>query len=337
MTSVHRVASVAIVSAIVWLLCAACLAGAAAASVDYLSASFVDGRYGWIAGIDNVSWRTEVWRTTNGGATWNKVGSSIAAGGGVGWVAFVSRTIGVWGNGSLMRTIDGASTWRDVSPVESGIINEVSFAGEDVAWAATTYGNSAAGGEIAKTVDGGVDWKTQKAAPGDDGSGGFSRVSSPSVQDCYALKWGAGEGVWATSDGGEAWAFRALPHIDGGPYASYWDIDFPGEKTGWAVGDAGTILKTNDGGETWKAQVSGVSATLYAVDFVSTTTGFVVGKSGRILRTRDGGSHWVKLGSGTQKRLSAVCFVNASRGWVVGSAGVRLRTTNGGRTWQGQH
>ena len=37
--------------------------------------------------------------------------------------------------------------------------------------------------------------------PGPDGSGGFSDVSSPSTERCYALKWGAGEGVWATDDG----------------------------------------------------------------------------------------------------------------------------------------
>jgi photosystem II stability/assembly factor-like uncharacterized protein len=337
MRSAHRIAIVGIVPAMVCLMWAACFAGAARASVDYLSASFVDAHYGWVAGIDNVSARTEVWRTQNGGVSWMKVGSSVAAGGGVGWVAFVSRTTGMWGNGSLMRTTDGADSWQSVATVEFGILNEASFATADVGWAASTYGNSAAGGAIAKTTDGGVTWTSQKDLPGDDGSGGFSRVTSPSVQRSYVLKWGVGEGVWATGDGGVGWVLRTLPHIAGGAYTSYWDIDFPGAMTGWAVGDAGTILKTDDGGATWTKEVSGVSASLTAVDFVSTTVGFAVGKSGRILRTRDGGAHWVKLISGTQKRLSAVCFVNASHGWVVGASGARLRTTNGGRTWLGQH
>jgi Tol biopolymer transport system component len=55
MRSAHRVTTLGIVSAIVCLLWAACFAGAARASVDYMSASFVDSDYGWIAGIDNSS------------------------------------------------------------------------------------------------------------------------------------------------------------------------------------------------------------------------------------------------------------------------------------------
>lgn len=336
MRPAHRVTTVGIVAAIVCLLSAACCAGAARASVDYLSASFVDTKTGWVAGIDNATARTKVWRTSNGGVTWKRVGSSIAAGAGVGWVSFVSRTTGVWGNGSLLRTSDGGRSWESASIEGLGILNEACFADERVGWAGCSFGTSESGGAIAATTDGGVTWKSQKDLPGPDGSGGVSDVSSPSVKRAYALKWGVGEGVWATKGGGADWLLRPLPHISGGAYTSYRDIDFPGEETGWVVGDAGTILKTDDGGVTWEKQESGVSNALLAVDFVDTSIGFAVGKSGRILRTLDGGSTWATLDSGTQKRLSAVCFVSASRGWVVGKSGVRLRTANGGRTWRGQ-
>ena len=336
MRSAHRATALGIVAIVCLLLGTACFAGVARASVDYLSASFVDAKYGWIAGIDSMR-TTDVWRTTDGGVTWKKAGSGVAAGGSVGWVAFVSRTAGVWGNGGFLRTGDGGGSWEPVAVSDLGIVNEACFATPAVGWAASTYGNSAAGGALAKTTDGGLTWVTQKSLPGDDGSGGFSRVSSPSVQQCYAFKWGDEGGVWATSDGGAVWTRRPLPAIAGGAYAYYWDIDFPAAGTGWAVGDGGTIVKTVNGGGTWATQSSGVSAQLTAVDFVSASVGFAVGKGGLILRTRDGGTHWVKLSSGTQKRLSAVCFVSASRGWVVGTSGVRLRTANGGRTWLGQH
>lgn len=337
MRSAHRVTTMGVISATVCLLWAACFAGAAWASVDYMSASFVDSRYGWVAGIDNVSVRTEVWRTHDGGSTWKKVGSSLAAGGGVGWVAFVSRTTGVWGNGSLLRTTNGGDSWQSASIEGLGILNDAGFATPSVGWAACSYGSSEAGGAIARTIDGGLTWASQKSLPGDDGSGGFSRVSCPSAQYCYVLKWGSSDGVWATTDSGAGWTRRPLPPIAGGAYALYRDIDFPAAGKGWAVGDGGTIAKTVNGGETWTTQSSSVSSRLTAVDFVTTNVGFAVGRSGVILRTRDGGAHWVKLSSGTQKRLSAVCFVDASRGWVVGKSGVRLRTTNGGRTWLGQH
>ncbi|GEM_PF-1517559 len=335
MRSAHRITTMGIVSAIVCLLAAACFAGAARASADYMSVSFVDADYGWIAGIGSSS-TTDVWRTTNGGATWTKAGSALAVGSAAGWVSFASRTSGVWGNGALMHTSDGGGSWKETSGSTIGIFNDACFASEDVGWAGCTFGNSASGGAIAATTDGGVTWKSQKDIPGDDGSGGVSAVSSPSLERCYALKWGDDEGVWATSDGGADWTLRPLPHIAGGAYASYSDIDFPGEETGWAVGAAGTILRTDDAGATWTKQVSGVSVPIAAVDFPATSVGFAVGRSGLILRTRDGGSHWVKLKSGTQKWLTAVCFVDASHGWVVGKSGVLLRTSNGGKTWRVQ-
>jgi photosystem II stability/assembly factor-like uncharacterized protein len=336
MRSLRRVTTLGIVSAMVWALAALCFAGAAAANVDYLSASFVNESHGWIAGIDDATYRTEVWRTVDGGQTWAKTGSSLAAGGGVGWVVFVSESTGVWGNGSLLRTTDGGGIWTPATVVgDLGIANEATFAGENHGWAACSYGSSESGGAIAATTDGGASWSLQKDLAGPDGSGGVSRVSSPTEQRCYALKWGKNAGVWATADGGASWARRALPAIPG-PFARYRDIDFTAGRTGWAVGDAGRIVKTVDGGVTWVRQSLGVATGLTAVDFVSTSVGFAAGKGGCLLRTVNGGAHWIRLNVGTNKRLEAVCFVDRTHGWLVGANGVRLRTVNGGRTWVGQ-
>jgi len=335
MTSAHRVTTVGIVSAIVCLMWAACFAGVARASVDYMSASFVDRSHGWIAGIDNQTYNTEVWRSIDGGQSWTKVGSAIAAGAGVAWVTFVSPSTGVWGNGSVWRTTDGGDTWQP-APTSSGIFNEASFATASLGWAGCSYGTSESGGGIAVTTDGGATWTRQLNRPGPDGSGGFSRVSSPTKLRCYVLKWGRSGGVWATSNGGAAWTRRVLPSIPGS-FKFYHDLDFPAGKIGWAVGDSGRIARTTNGGVTWTKQRSGVKSALVAADFVDTRTGFVVGNGGCVLRTRDGGAHWVKLSSGTGKGLTAVCFVDRSRGWTVGSKGALLRTTNGGKSWRGQH
>ncbi len=199
MRPAHRVTTMGIVAAIVCLLWAACFAGAARASVDYLSASFVDTN-------DRLGRRhrqrerlaPRCGERSNGGVTWKQVSLVVAAGGGVGWVAFVSKTTGVWGNGSLLRTTNGGRTWTSASTGDLGILNEACFATADVGWAGCSYGSSESGGAIAATSDGGVTWKIQKDLPGPDGSGGVSDVSSPSVKRCYALKWGVGEGVWTT-------------------------------------------------------------------------------------------------------------------------------------------
>src|SRR5215467_15861881 len=49
-----------------------------------------------------------------------------------------------------------------------------------------------------------------------------------------------------------------------------------------AVGELGTILRTDDGGATWTLQSSGTTQTLRGVSFVDANTGTAVGFGGTI-------------------------------------------------------
>jgi photosystem II stability/assembly factor-like uncharacterized protein len=60
-------------------------------------------------------------------------------------------------------------------------------------------------------------------------------------------------------------------------------------NTGTAVGDFGTILRTTDGGATWRRQFGGTLNDFSGVSFVDANTGTVVGDFGTILRTNTGG------------------------------------------------
>lgn len=55
------------------------------------------------------------------------------------------------------------------------------------------------------------------------------------------------------------------------------DVVFPTASDGWAVGDAGTILHTGDGGTTWEAQSSGTFYSLRRVAFRDSLTGWIAG------------------------------------------------------------
>jgi photosystem II stability/assembly factor-like uncharacterized protein len=61
--------------------------------------------------------------------------------------------------------------------------------------------------------------------------------------------------------------------------------------TGWRVGEAGEILKTTDGGQSWVRQTSGTQADLHEALFVDDKNGAVLG-NGALLTTRDGGTTW---------------------------------------------
>jgi photosystem II stability/assembly factor-like uncharacterized protein len=54
-------------------------------------------------------------------------------------------------------------------------------------------------------------------------------------------------------------------------------VCFTDINTGYAVGSAGTVIKTIDGGTTWTCLTDGVDYNLSSVFFVSMDTGFAVG------------------------------------------------------------
>ncbi len=105
-------------------------------------------------------------------------------------------------------------------------------------------------------------------------------------------------------------------------------VSFSDEQTGTVVGEAGTILRTTDGGTTWVPQISGVTETLLAVAFTDASNGTAAGQLGVILKTSDGGKTWTRQESGTNQDLYNLAFTSPDNGTVVGGFGAILRTTS---------
>lgn len=108
----------------------------------------------------------------------------------------------------------------------------------------------------------------------------------------------------------------------------------PDGRSGWAVGNAGTIVATTDAGDHWAFQTSRTSFDLNAVWFTGAGEGWAVGDNGAVRHTFDGGANWSIVIAGATENLMDVTFATPDTGWIVGSAGVVLRTFDGGATWQ---
>ncbi len=117
------------------------------------------------------------------------------------------------------------------------------------------------------------------------------------------------------------------------PQVNLLSISFTDANTGYAVGDTGTIFKTNDAGTTWIDIPSGKSNSLSSVFFINANTGFVVGDNGTIQKTIDSGTTWTSLASGTTEMLRSVCFTDVNTGYAVGSNEIIIKTIDGGTTW----
>jgi photosystem II stability/assembly factor-like uncharacterized protein len=58
---------------------------------------------------------------------------------------------------------------------------------------------------------------------------------------------------------------------------------------GYAVGSDGLVLKTTDGGMSWKQQKTRTTSDFHSVQFpLDSKTGFIIG-NGTIMKTTDGG------------------------------------------------
>lgn len=304
------------------------------ASVDYQSISLVDAHHGWAAGLDEGSERIVLKATTDGGASWKGLTNREPTEAGT-FVAFASRDVGVWtaGAGGFLQTGDGGKTWRQATIVGQvpAYLTAAGFATAKVGWLCGT--DDPGDGTILKTVDGGVSWQVQATAPGP--RGGFTHVSCPTASSCYVLTRGdlngVSDAVWMTSDGGGRWSRHPLPRMSRPGFRT--DVDFPRAGTGWVVDSAGGVLKTTNGGQSWRSQHAGTSLALESVSFVSANDGWIVGGGGLILHTSDGGGHWKREASGTTKTLMCAAFADRLHGCAVGS-GILLHTTNGGRTWR---
>lgn len=285
-----------------------------------------------------VGFDGDAWRTTTAGRTWlhrlteqnsytERVDLSLLPRAN-GWavISWVDdRTEHAGGGWTLFKTTDGGDGWSSVlrSPMGDVVLTDIDFDSGMQGWAAgcqPVFGEDSDGNPvghnvalITSTSDGGATWPTRL---GPSELGITQPVSHLWEIDFKGLRgWAVGDVstsgirsglILRTRDGGANWTAKVL---DG-----FWGIGRVSMATasvGWAAAeseqwssrkDAGNrLLKTTNGGRTWRIQR--LPGRLQAVDVeaISATTAYAVGyrgdlsSGGMIAKTTDGGAHWVRV------------------------------------------
>jgi photosystem II stability/assembly factor-like uncharacterized protein len=114
-------------------------------------------------------------------------------------------------------------------------------------------------------------------------------------------------------------------------------VDFLG-PIGYAVGDYGTVLASDDGGATWRGLVSGSTDDLSLVQMIDVGS-FVVAGECTVLRSDNGGASfrslpWADLGSRCRSPVVGISFPTTDTGYVLRADGRVYRTDDGGDDWQ---
>jgi photosystem II stability/assembly factor-like uncharacterized protein len=171
-------------------------------------------------------------RTTDGGATWERWSSTTAIKPLSGVVLAASRTgIAVGSEGMILRTIDGGSSWFMQRSGTSRSLSAISLSDANTG---TVVGDS---GTILRTTDGGESWVTQI-------SGTLKKLRGVAQIDsktCVAV--GDSGTILRTTDGGGTWLNQ-----ESGCVEALTGVSFSNAHSGTVVGAYGLILHTTNGG-----------------------------------------------------------------------------------------
>jgi photosystem II stability/assembly factor-like uncharacterized protein len=116
----------------------------------------------------------------------------------------------------------------------------------------------------------------------------------------------------------------------GTAHDALFDIAFDG-NFGMAVGSAGTILTSDNGGSSWVHGTRPDTDLALLGVAVEGTRRFVIGQSGQIFRLSN--SNWQALDSGTDARLFAVALGRRDLVVAAGAFGTILVSNDEGSTW----
>ncbi len=117
--------------------------------------------------------------------------------------------------------------------------------------------------------------------------------------------------------------------------------------TWYAIGLAGTFMKTTNAGASWDFVVnigkpqgtSGQGSALYDMHFFDANNGVAVGANNSILKTTDAGATWTvstiaPAPTSATTIFYQVTFINSQVGYVAGTSTPKIfKTTDGGSTW----
>jgi photosystem II stability/assembly factor-like uncharacterized protein len=240
--------------------------------VDVGSAYFLSSDMAWVeTGAVSPPPRVPIYRTVDGGASWQKLGSvpntcdqldfvdvhhgwCISIGGALG-SSFVK----------LFRTTDGGYTWTLVSEtglpgvapstpdsLPFGCDKSITFTSPTVGWASSYCNGGSA--FLYTTEDAGSRWyplstvPLPPGAPAPEGEGlGAPAVDWPDL--AVALSIGGPPGATAiatSSDGGASWHAQLVP----GP-PKLWSVDLI-DPTSWRLTDGTLLMATDDAGQHWR-------------------------------------------------------------------------------------
>jgi photosystem II stability/assembly factor-like uncharacterized protein len=295
------------------------------------------------------------------GATWNVVETENYAGKRDD-IVFANARTGFYGTGAgdLFKTADGGASWSRIWSRPGTFIRAIAFIDEKRGFLGNVgdvYPNVTDKTPLYETRDGGVTWTPVKLATAD--VAGICAIDIVRARSIYqgelkdrVIVHAAGRvngpaKLLRSEDGGNSWSTIDLSAHAG----MILDVKFLDANTGFVFagthGDIrqseGLILKTRDGGKSWKAvyrsgrKMENSWKASFAdgkIGYASVQTYDPKREQQVVVKTVDGGESWTELPlvQNAKARQFGIGFATPAIGWV-GTAVGGFETRDGGATW----
>lgn len=182
------------------------------------------------------------------------------------------RLVAVGERGIVLLSDDSGTTWRQAQVPVSVSLTAVQFVSAQQGWAVGHMG------VVLRSTDGGETWSKQL-----DGNAAAQLALVSARQDGDAKRLSDAERLVAD-----------------GPDKPFLDLYFSDPRNGYVVGAYGLILRTEDGGESWRPWMQQVDnpedLNLYGIRAAGNAL-FMVGERGLLLRSNDNGRSFQALES----------------------------------------
>lgn len=280
-------------------------------------------------------------------------------------ITFVDRNTGwyVNGYGNIFHTTDGGQTWTKQLEKKGSFFRTITFLDKNVGFVGTVgtdyFPNVTDTIPLYGTKDGGKTWKpVTYQGPYVKGLCAFDVVTesvkkkekNELTHHIFAVgRVGSPANIMISHDGGETWISRSMQ----ADCKMLFDIKMLDKNVGFACAannedisqSNALILKTTDGGTTWKKVYESTRPfeTTWKVSFPTSKIGYVTiqsynpdpsVKQQRVAKTTDGGETWfeINLVEDAAAREFGIGFIDENHGFV-GTMNSGFETKDGGKTW----